>query len=111
MQILGILITSADAAAVWEGSKITNLHCSVVLQTQNNQLFQQPQCILYIAKPFTKSHSQNEGLLFCLIFCCVALNELNEAILLPYVARPEGKNRLYVKVFKEFLKDVFIAIC
>lgn len=72
-----------------------NLHFPVVLHvivstqqqtsvSQNKQPSQQPQCILYIAKSYTKSYTQNEGLL-CLIFRCVSLCE-------PYTVCPEGKN-------------------
>jgi hypothetical protein len=81
----------------------TNLHFSVVLHvilstqqqtsvSQNKQPSQQPQCILYIEKSYTKSHTQNEGLLFCLIFRCVSLCEPYEGILLPCTVCPEGKN-------------------
>jgi hypothetical protein len=86
----------------------TNLHFSVVLHiipskqqqtsvSQNKKPSQPPQCILYIAKSYTKSHTQNEGLLFCLIFQCLSLCEPYEGILLPYTVCPEGKNLLGVK--------------
>jgi hypothetical protein len=104
MQVLGILVISVASVTVWEGSKGSgNFHFSVVLHviprkqqqtsfSQNKQPSHQPQCILYIAKSFTKSHTQNEDLFFCLIFCCESLCEPYEGILLPYTVCPEGKN-------------------
>lgn len=86
----------------------TSLHFCVVLHvipsrqqqtsvSQNKQPSQQPQCILYKLQSFTKPHTQNEVLLFCLIFQCLSLCEPYKGILMPYAVCPEGKNRLGVK--------------